>query len=236
MTSPMYIAEISPARIRGRMVSVNQFAIVSGMLVVYFVNYFITRHGQAVDSAAGLPRRATLERAARLALDVRFRSPAGAGAAGAAVLRAGKPALADAKQGYVDKARDDPRARRRRGARRARNAARSRPPWPRSRHRSRSCFRPGMRIVLVIGVVLAVLQQVTGINVFLYYAPEIFKTVAGSDVGRGTAADGRRRRGEPGLHGAGDLDRRQGRPQAADDRRRDGHGHLAGGDRLGRLR
>jgi SP family xylose:H+ symportor-like MFS transporter len=32
-----------------------------------------------------------------------------------------------------------------------------------------------MRIVLIIGVVLAVLQQVTGINVFLYYGPEIFK-------------------------------------------------------------
>jgi len=45
MTSPMYIAEISPARIRGRMVSVNQLAIVSGMLVVYFVNYFIAAHG-----------------------------------------------------------------------------------------------------------------------------------------------------------------------------------------------
>jgi sugar porter (SP) family MFS transporter len=45
MTSPMYIAEISPARIRGRMVSVNQFAIIFGMLVVYFVNYFIARSG-----------------------------------------------------------------------------------------------------------------------------------------------------------------------------------------------
>jgi SP family xylose:H+ symportor-like MFS transporter len=40
-------------------------------------------------------------------------------------------------------------------------------------------LRPGMRTVLVIGVVLAVLQQVTGINVFLYYAPEIFKAMAG---------------------------------------------------------
>jgi SP family xylose:H+ symportor-like MFS transporter len=43
MTSPMYIAEISPARLRGRMVSLNQFAIIFGMLVVYFVNYFIAR-------------------------------------------------------------------------------------------------------------------------------------------------------------------------------------------------
>lgn len=47
MTSPMYIAEISPARIRGRMVSVNQFAIVFGMLVVYFVNYFIAGSADA---------------------------------------------------------------------------------------------------------------------------------------------------------------------------------------------
>jgi len=38
-------------------------------------------------------------------------------------------------------------------------------------------FEPGMIIVLVIGVTLAILQQITGINVFLYYAPEIFKKV-----------------------------------------------------------
>ena len=49
ITSPMYIAEISPARIRGRMVSVNQFAIVSGMLIVYFVNYFIADYGKRAD-------------------------------------------------------------------------------------------------------------------------------------------------------------------------------------------
>lgn len=38
---PMYIAEISPARIRGTLISCNQFAIIFGMLVVYFVNYLI---------------------------------------------------------------------------------------------------------------------------------------------------------------------------------------------------
>ena len=45
ITSPMYIAEITPARIRGRMVSVNQFAVVTGFMVVYLVNYFIALQG-----------------------------------------------------------------------------------------------------------------------------------------------------------------------------------------------
>ena len=38
---PMYIAEMAPAEIRGKLVSWNQFAIIFGMLIVYFVNYFI---------------------------------------------------------------------------------------------------------------------------------------------------------------------------------------------------
>jgi len=36
-------------------------------------------------------------------------------------------------------------------------------------------FAPELRFVLLLGIALAVLQQTTGINVFLYYAPEIFK-------------------------------------------------------------
>ena len=45
MISPMYIAEIAPAGIRGKLVSWNQFAIIFGMLVIYFVNYFIAKSG-----------------------------------------------------------------------------------------------------------------------------------------------------------------------------------------------
>lgn len=45
MISPMYIAEIAPANIRGRLVSFNQFAIIFGMVVIYFVNYFIAGQG-----------------------------------------------------------------------------------------------------------------------------------------------------------------------------------------------
>ena len=51
----MYIAEISPAKIRGTLVSCNQFAIIFGMLVVYFVNYLIRNQlgdtGEAIQAA-----------------------------------------------------------------------------------------------------------------------------------------------------------------------------------------
>jgi len=42
----MYIAEIAPANIRGKLVSWNQFAIIFGMQVIYFVNYYIAKTGK----------------------------------------------------------------------------------------------------------------------------------------------------------------------------------------------
>src|SRR5471032_2196705 len=45
MLSPLYIAEIAPSRIRGRLVSFNQLSIVLGMLLVYFVNWTIASQG-----------------------------------------------------------------------------------------------------------------------------------------------------------------------------------------------
>jgi MFS family permease len=45
LLSPLYIAEIAPARSRGRLVSLNQLAIVLGILLVYFVNYWIAGLG-----------------------------------------------------------------------------------------------------------------------------------------------------------------------------------------------
>jgi SP family xylose:H+ symportor-like MFS transporter len=45
MLSPLYIAEISPSAIRGRLVSFNQLAIVGGILLVYCVNWFVGNQG-----------------------------------------------------------------------------------------------------------------------------------------------------------------------------------------------
>jgi len=181
MASPMYIAEISPARIRGRMVSVNQFAIVTGMLVVYFVNYFITRYGQAVDLAAGVT-------VATEGWNVLYgwRWMFGSGSLPSLVLLIllffvpESPRWLTGK-GQVDKARhiltrvDGP-------DHAAREMAEIQAALAQEPVTARQLFSRGLRLALAIGVVLAVLQQVTGINVFLYYAPEIFKTVAGSGV------------------------------------------------------
>ncbi len=45
MLAPLYIAEVSPARIRGRLVSLNQMAIVTGILLAYLVNWALSFSG-----------------------------------------------------------------------------------------------------------------------------------------------------------------------------------------------
>ncbi|MFO7976700.1 MAG: sugar porter family MFS transporter [Candidatus Hydrogenedentota bacterium] len=162
MTSPMYIAEVSPRHIRGRMVSINQLAIVFGMLVVYFVNYYISLQGNAAWNVArgwrwmfgseSLPALALLALLFFVPATPRWLVKQGRAVEARKILeRIGGAGHAERELNEIAQMVS---------------------------HESESLaqlFRPGMRIVLVIGVVLAILQQVTGINVFLYYAPEIFK-------------------------------------------------------------
>jgi len=164
MASPMYIAEISPARIRGRMVSVNQFAIIFGMLMVYFVNYFIAGAGSEewnvqtgwrwMFGSEALPAVILLVTLFFVPESPRWLT---------------KQGRADEAFGILSRVGGENHAKEELSAIKGAIV-----------HESSSVaqlllLHPGMRIVLVIGVVLAVLQQVTGINVFLYYAPEIFK-------------------------------------------------------------
>jgi len=162
ISSPMYIAEISPARIRGRMVSVNQFAIVTGFLVVYFVNYFIALQGDQVWNeqvgwrwmfgSEALPAILLLVLLFFVPESPRWLTKQGRGEEALMILSRvdgaeyAKTELLEIKDAIA--------------------------------HESGSLkqlLQPGMKIVLVMGIVLAVLQQVTGINVFLYFGTEIFK-------------------------------------------------------------
>jgi len=170
MCSPMYIAEISPARIRGRMVSLNQLAIVFGMLAVYFVNYHIASLGdQAWNVQTGwrwmfgseaIPALALLFLLLLVPESPRWLTQQGRHAEAVDVLtRINGPAQAEREMAEIELA----------------IASES--------SSLKQLLLPGMRLALALGVVLAVLQQVTGINVFLYFAPEIFKNMSGAESG-----------------------------------------------------
>ncbi len=170
MLSPLYIAEIAPAEIRGRLVAFNQFAIVSGILLVYFVNYTIAGIGdEAWDTAIGwrwmfgsetLP--ALLFMIALLAIpeSPRWLVKQGETARAKSILqRLSGPEQATRDLEAITEA---------------------------IRHEGsslRDLLKPGLRRALLVGMALAILQQITGINVFMYYAPEIFKSLgSGTDV------------------------------------------------------
>ena len=56
--APMYIAEIAPAHLRGKMISVNQFNIVIGLSAAYFANYFLLQLSQSPSefvASLGIP-------------------------------------------------------------------------------------------------------------------------------------------------------------------------------------
>ena len=167
LLSPLYIAEISPARFRGRLVSVNQFAIVSGMLVVYFINALIARAGESVGGEAwnvtyGWRWMFASETFPALVFFLLLffvpESPRWLikrnrrGEALSILARVGGSEHAKREIAEIEDA---------------------------IAHEETSVLqllKPGMRMAMTIGIVLAVLQQVTGINTVLYYGSEIFKS------------------------------------------------------------
>jgi MFS transporter, SP family, xylose:H+ symportor len=160
MLSPMYIAEIAPAGIRGKLVSWNQFAIIFGMLVVYFVNYFIASQGDdqwliqsgwrwmfASETLPAFlflvllffvpetPRFLVMKDKPDQAMDV-------------LVKLSGKDRAAIVLQEIKNSLRE----------------------------KDAHWLTYG-GLVLVIGILISVFQQFVGINVVLYYAPEIFRNM-----------------------------------------------------------
>jgi len=53
MVSPLYIAEVAPMEIRGRMVALNQFALTIGILIAYLSNHYIGNLLSSQANAAG---------------------------------------------------------------------------------------------------------------------------------------------------------------------------------------
>jgi len=170
MLSPLYIAELSPAHIRGRLVSYNQLAIVGGILIVYFVNYFIEGLGtEAWNVALGWRWMVGSETLPALIF---------------LLLLLGVP---ESPRWLLKQRRDEEAASILARVGGEDHARREIPTIQRALAQETGSLgqllHPGMRRAFAIGLVLAILQQVTGINVFMYYAPEIFK-----QLGSGTSA------------------------------------------------
>ena len=163
---PMYIAEVAPANVRGRLVAVNQFAIIFGMLVVYFVNYLIRMNLTGNIEVAMMEigwRRMFLSEAfpaatfGLLLLMVpktpRYLVMSGSETKALHVLTkingvsVAKTILEEIKETVVEK--------------------------------REKLFSYGVTVV-IIGILLSFFQQAVGINVVLYYAPRIFENLGAS--------------------------------------------------------
>ena len=163
MIAPLYISEIAPAPIRGRLVSIYQMGIVCGILVVYFVNagiadlyteqwnidngwrwmfgsgllpsiLFLLLLAIVPESPRWLAANKRLPEANHIL--VKINGPEEA----ATELHAIQKELMTKEGSFAD------------------------------------LLQPDMRRSLLIGIVLAIFSQVTGMNAILYYAPEIFKS------------------------------------------------------------
>ena len=167
ISTPMYIAEITPAQIRGRMVAVNQIAVVGGITATSFANYFIARGRDQqwlIDTgwrwmfATGLAPALVfclllvpIPESPRWLIEMKRD-----GAARAILARVGGAAFA---QGESDSIRAA--------------IAQEEGTWA-------ALFSRQLRRPLLLGAALAVLQQVTGINVFMYFGATIFRSLSAS--------------------------------------------------------
>lgn len=159
MLAPMYISELAPAEKRGSLVSWNQFAIIFGMLIVYFVNYYISRQGddQWLNIVGWRWMFASEIIPALLFFLLLFTVPRSPrwlmlkGNEAEAEMVLNKINTAERTRAILDEIKKG------------------------VQHKtSGSVFSYGIPVI-VIGIMLSVFQQFVGINVVLYYAPEIFK-------------------------------------------------------------
>jgi SP family xylose:H+ symportor-like MFS transporter len=157
---PMYISEVSPAHIRGRLVSINQFAIIFGMLVVYFVNWGIAS-GQSLEYINTVGWRWMFISEAIPALLF-----------GVLLLFVPETPRYLSLTGYNDKALKV--LTRINGSKVAETIMSEIKASLQSS--SGKLFAYG-RLVIIIGILLSVFQQFVGINVALYYAPRIFESM-----------------------------------------------------------
>ena len=159
--APLYIAEVSPARIRGRLVSLNQMTIVSGILLAYLINWSLSFLGPTswrwMFAVAALPSFAFFLALFFVPESPRWLVEKGSEDEARSVLtKVGGKAEADLAMREIKEVIAEESG------------------------TLRELFEPRFRKPLIIAIALAILQQVTGINTVLFYGSIIFKEQVGS--------------------------------------------------------
>ncbi len=161
--SPMYIAELAPAKYRGTLVSLNQLAIVIGILVAFFSNWLL------VDTGVNNWRWMLLVMAAP-----------------AVLLFFSLFLVPESPRWLVARNRDDEAMKvliKTSGKKLAGSELNEIKATLQNQEESSfsDLLAPKIKPLLFIGIILAVFQQITGINTIMYYAPKIFANVGQSN-------------------------------------------------------
>ncbi len=164
--APLYIAEVAPARNRGRLVSLNQMAIVSGILIAYLVNWRLSFLGETswrwMFAVAAVPSVALVIAVFFVPESPRWLVEMGRSDEAYGVLsRINGSAAASQELSEIQQT----------VAQEGGNLG--------------ELFRPAFRRPLFIAVSLAILQQITGINTVLFYGALIFKQQVGHQTASG---------------------------------------------------
>lgn len=180
---PMYIAEVAPSDIRGTLVSCNQFAIIFGMLVVYFVNFLIMgdHTNPIIDkNTAGI--LSVNPASDSWSIEKGWRYMFGSEAFPAALFGFLLFFVPKTPR-YLVMIRQDEKAysilEKINGADRAKKILEEIKAT--SQEKTEKLFSYGIAVIC-IGILLSVFQQAIGINAVLYYAPRIFEN-AGAEGG-----------------------------------------------------
>ena len=179
----MYIAEIAPSNIRGTLVSCNQFAIIFGMLVVYFVNFRIMGSHQnpiILKNAAGLLSVSPDSDMWSVMEGWRYMFVS---EAYPAILFAILLFFVPKTPRFLVMANQDRKAyailEKINGTSKAKEILGEIKAT--AKEKTEKLFTYGVTVI-VIGILLSVFQQAIGINAVLYYAPRIFES-AGAEGG-----------------------------------------------------
>lgn len=166
MLCPMYIAEVSPAEVRGRNVAINQLTVVIGILITNLVNYFLADAGHDawrwMFGLGAVPSAIFLIGVTWLPESPRWLMKSGQVAKAQQVLKKiGATDFADTTMKAIEKSLAG-------GA---------------VKQSHKMVFEKAVRPAVVVGITLAVFQQFCGINVVFNYTSTIFESV-GANLNR----------------------------------------------------